>query len=58
MGALGHAGLSTLIVLAAGYLGGFLGIGGCIIVTAATAVGCIVYHLERRQVHDETDDET
>ena len=60
MGALGQAVISALIVLASGYLGGFLGIAGCIMATMAAAVGCIVYHLELRQTHDktDTDDET
>nr|WP_325193324.1 hypothetical protein [uncultured Oscillibacter sp.] len=54
MGALGHALLSVLIVLVSGYLGCFMGIAGCIMATVAAAVGCIVYHLERRQENNKT----
>ena len=54
MGAFGHALISALLILIGGYLGSFLGLAGCMIMTAAVSVGCIVYHLERRQKKDET----
>lgn len=54
MGAFGHALISALLILIGGYLGSFLGLAGCMIMTADVSVGCIVYHLERRQKKDET----
>lgn len=54
MGAFGHALISALLILIGGYLGSFLGLAGCMIMTAAVSVRCIVYHLERRQKKDET----
>lgn len=38
--------LFALIVAAAGYLGCFLGIWGCVLGVAASATGCIIYELE------------
>lgn len=35
--------ISAIIVLVCGYLGCFLDIVGCILATAASATGCIVY---------------
>ncbi|MGI5856428.1 MAG: hypothetical protein ACOX64_08215 [Candidatus Merdivicinus sp.] len=40
--------LSSLIVLAAGYLGCFLDLAGCIIASIAAATGCIVYAVRKR----------
>ncbi len=40
--------LSGLIVLAAGYLGCFLDLAGCIIASIAAATGCIVYAVRKR----------
>ena len=54
MEAFGHALISALLILIGGYLGSFLGLASCMIITAAVSVGCIVYHLERRQKKDET----
>ena len=48
MGAFGHALISALLILIGGYLGSFLGLAGCMIMTAAVSVGCIVYHLKNR----------
>ena len=38
---------SALIVLVCGYLGCFLDLPGCILATAASATGCIVYAIRR-----------
>ena len=38
--------LSALIVIAAGYLGCFLDLAGCIMSTVAAATGCIVYSVQ------------
>lgn len=40
--------LSALIVLVCGYIGGFLGIAGCVMASFASATGCIVYAVNRK----------
>ncbi len=46
---MGQALLSGLIVLAAGYLGCFLDLPGCIIASIAAATGCIVYAIKQKK---------
>ena len=54
MGAFGHALISALLDIDWRVSRQLLGLASCMIITAAVSVGCIVYHLERRQKKDET----